>query len=181
MYEDYIPRKKVSEEVAIELNVSHRTILNWIQKGKKITQLEESFEKVKRGNRIIYFIDEAGYSYICNRYKGIKLATIEYDFKEVLIPFLNEIGLKVEYQKTILTYRVDFYIPEINTVIEYDEEYHRQKKVSVYDIKREAEIVNATGCSFLRIPANYGTIKALGYISHVLIEKCLQGEIRGTK
>lgn len=171
MFDDEIYITHNSEKVALDFNLSHQTIVKWIKDAiKNHPQLESSFQKTKENKRIVYVIEEAGYSYLCNRYHGIKPASREYFFKESITPFLNELGYEVEYQKTILKYRVDFYIPELNMVIEHDEEYHRQKKVSQYDIKREKEIINHTECEFVRIPANFDTIKALGYVAEVIFK-----------
>ena len=144
MFDDEIYITHNSEKVALDFNLTHQTIVKWIKDAiKNHPQLESSFQKTKENKRIVYIIEEAGYSYLCNRYHGIKPASREYFFKESITPFLNELGYEVEYQKTILKYRVDFYIPELNMVIEHDEEYHRQIKVSQYDIKKEKEIVKA--------------------------------------
>jgi very-short-patch-repair endonuclease len=172
--------KHNSEEVATTFGLSHHTIVKWIMRAMmRHPDMSASFTKIVRNKQISYEIDEAGYDYLCNIYKGIKPASHEYFFKECVIPFLNEMGYDVEYQKTILTYRVDFYIPQLNMVIEYDEDYHRQVKVSEYDKKREADIQAAIGCLFLRIPARYDTIRALGYISSIILQRCL--EIENTK
>lgn len=167
--------KHLSEDVAKEFQLTHNTIVKWIRYAiKHYPQLNDSFEQAVDNKRTVYIIDEAGYDYLCNRFKGIKPVTRESEFKDTLIPFLNAMGYEVEYQKTILQYRVDFYIPVLNIVIEHDEEYHRQAKVSQYDIKREAAIKDCLHCEFVRIPAKYDYIVALGYIATKIVEKCLE-------
>jgi very-short-patch-repair endonuclease len=176
MYDEDFNVTYDSEKVAMDFNITHTTLVKWIREAlKKYPQLKDSFIGAKQGKRLTYTIDEAGHSYLCNRKMGMKPASSEYEFKFCIIPFLNEMGYYVEYQKTILTYRVDFYVPQLNLVIEYDEDYHRRTIVSQYDIKREQDIITATGCEFARIPARYDTIRALGYIAEVVYKIRLNG------
>lgn len=166
-----------SEDIAYDFNLTHDTIKRWIKKAiQRHPELKTSFSKATKNRKVVYEIDDAGYDYLCNIYKGVKPASSEYLFKEALFPFIDELGYTIEYQKTILSYRVDFYISELNMVIEHDEEYHRQVKVSQYDKTRETYIINATGCVFVRIPAQMETIRALGYISKIITLELLKSE-----
>ena len=67
--------------------------------------------------------------------------------KETLKPF----GIKIESQKPIFNgkYRADFYLPEYNLVIEYDEQYHKFQQEE--DKQREEEIKNELHCEFIRL------------------------------
>lgn len=51
----------------------------------------------------------------------------------------------------VLGYFVDYYEPNYNVVIEYDDRNHRRKLVAEKDIIRQAEIEAHLGCTFLRI------------------------------
>lgn len=176
MYDnDMIQVSYNSEDIAIQLNLTHLTVTNWIRYAiKKFPEMKDSFREIIRMKRKVYIIDQAGYSYICNRYRGMKPASSEYEFKNCIMPFLTEMGYDVVYQKTILTYRVDFYVVQLNMVIEYDEDYHKRKTVSQYDTKREYDIKTSTGCEFVRIHARYDTIRALGYIANQIYKRKLE-------
>ena len=73
--------------------------------------------------------------------------------KELLFEInLNEIfdGItKVIAQYPVLRYRVDFFLPELNIAIEYDEAHHKYKKQQ--DIKREQEIMGFLNCKIIRV------------------------------
>src|SRR5690606_40323975 len=47
---------------------------------------------------------------------------------------------KVETQFPVLDYRVDFYLPEVNLVVEFDENDHKYGKRPEKDKQREKEI-----------------------------------------
>ena len=57
-------------------------------------------------------------------------------------------GYEILKEYKVLNYRVDWYIPELNIVIEFDEEHHKNQIKE--DRKREHEIKNHLGCIFLR-------------------------------
>ena len=48
-------------------------------------------------------------------------------FKEMLEETLDELKIRVEHQYPAGKYRIDFFIPEYNLAIEYDESYHELK------------------------------------------------------
>ena len=52
-------------------------------------------------------------------------------------------------QYSVLNYRVDFYLPQIGLVIEYDEKYHSSYVLN--DKKRQDEIKKHLNCEFIRI------------------------------
>lgn len=55
-------------------------------------------------------------------------------------------------QYQVLNYRIDFYIPELNIAVEYDEHQHKRVKIEEADAIREAEIKRELGCVFIRVP-----------------------------
>jgi phage anti-repressor protein/very-short-patch-repair endonuclease len=81
------------------------------------------------------------YKYICEL-DGIEVLYEPKTRKELLFEInINEIlqGItKIIPQYQVLNYRIDFYLPEINLAIEYDEKAHESKTIS--DNKRELEI-----------------------------------------
>lgn len=70
---------------------------------------------------------------------------------------LNEVtGWKGKHAKdggevTIGGFWVDYYEPELNLVIEWDEPHHRYEKKKKQDAYRARYIIKKTGCRFLRI------------------------------
>ncbi|MGL4998928.1 MAG: hypothetical protein ACRC5T_08190, partial [Cetobacterium sp.] len=74
----------------------------------------------------------------------------EYDFSILLKSVLEEFNVEVLEQFTVLKYRLDFYLPDFNLAIEYDEKNHRSEKSIKKDLEREKEIKEALGCEFLR-------------------------------
>ena len=69
-------------------------------------------------------------------------------FEINLVELLKDV-VKIETQYSVLNYTVDFYIPELNLVIEYDEKWHNQ--YIEQDKKRENEIIDALNCDFIRV------------------------------
>ena len=69
-------------------------------------------------------------------------------FEINLVELLKDV-VKIETQYSVLNYTVDFYIPELNLVIEYDEKWHNQYLEQ--DKKREDEIIDALNCDFIRV------------------------------
>lgn len=78
-------------------------------------------------------------------------------FKEMLEETLNELKIKVEHQYPAGKYRIDFFIPEYNLAIEYDESYHELKIKE--DSEREKEINKILGCDFVRCSFKDSNIK----------------------
>jgi very-short-patch-repair endonuclease len=98
----------------------------------------------------MYILTEKGKNYMLERYKrhlshGTKF---QKEF-EILLEKTLEGIVKIDKQLSVLRYRVDFYIHNLNLAIEYDEEYHTYQKE--YDELREKEIKDTLGCTFIRI------------------------------
>lgn len=91
----------------------------------------------------------------------------EIEFKDELFDFFKSIGLNVLHQNTVGKYRVDFYVPYLNLVIEYDESEH-----SNYDVNnekaREVFILNALKCKIVRISDKNSNAYNLGLITKEL-------------
>lgn len=68
-------------------------------------------------------------------------------FYGLLSSFAKTRKISVLRQYSIQTYKIDFYIPELNLAIEYDGENHPY----LDDQKREEELKMALNCAFLRI------------------------------
>ncbi len=109
--------------------------------------------------------------------KGVAVVTAALPRKEIrfvaeLYAYLNVLGIVMETQKYIGTYRVDAYIPEYNLVVEYDETHHTHKANSVEDIKRAQYLFEALGCTILRIPEDMLLGEALAHVQKHLGTKC---------
>ena len=77
----------------------------------------------------------------------------ELSFGEQLEETLKPLGIKIKTQKSMFggKYRIDFYLPEYNLAIEYDEEHHNEEEKKIKDKIREEEIKNELHCEFIRL------------------------------
>ena len=84
---------------------------------------------------------------------GIKFERKENRFREQLKETLSPLNIKIETQKSIYggKYRIDFYLPEFNLAIEYDEQQHNNDIHRTKDKQREEEIKNELHCDFIRL------------------------------
>lgn len=75
----------------------------------------------------------------------------EIEFGQKLKNTFNPLNIEIESQKPMLNgkYRIDFYLPEFNLAIEYDEEQHKYHQEE--DKQREEEIKKVLGCKFIRL------------------------------
>lgn len=71
------------------------------------------------------------------------------------------------HQNTVGKYRVDFYIPYLNLVIEYDESEHSNYNIN-NEKAREAFILNALKCKIIRISDKNSNAYNLGLITKEL-------------
>jgi very-short-patch-repair endonuclease len=73
----------------------------------------------------------------------------EYQF-DLLLESIVPDGLKIEKQFSLGNYRIDFYLPSIQLVIEFDEEHHKQ--YAKYDDMRQTAITELLpNVSFIRV------------------------------
>lgn len=84
--------------------------------------------------------------------KYLKILRKEERFKLNLETCLQGITLVLS-QFPYLNYYIDFYLPEINLAIEYDEYHHTSKATKRLDELRQREISNHLGCDFIRVRA----------------------------
>ena len=83
-------------------------------------------------------------------YRVLRFNSKEGTFGERLKLILQGI-CKVETQFPVLDYRVDFYLPEVNLVVEFDENDHKYGKKPEKDKQREKEIQQHLKCRFVRV------------------------------
>lgn len=93
----------------------------------------------------------------------------EIKFKKLLLEmFENIYEIKTQYK--ILGYKVDFYILELNLVIEFDEERHKYSKEK--DDKRQEEIKKEINCEFIRISEFDSNAKVFNKVLRFINKSC---------
>lgn len=105
--------------------------------------------------------------------KGVAVVTTALPRKEIrfaaeLYAYLSVLGIVMETQKYVGTYRVDIYLPEYNLVIEYDENHHTHETINIDDVKRAQYLHETIGCTILRVPETMMLGEALAYIQKQL-------------
>lgn len=96
---------------------------------------------------------------------GIELKQIhtntrfEISFGDMLIEALKEIKLEVITQYEVGKYKIDFYIPQHNVAIEYDENQHLIRGNQIKDNIRQTYIENKIGAKFIRCDYRDSDIK----------------------
>lgn len=93
---------------------------------------------------------------------------VELEFSNQLTDYLTELDIEVLYQYKVLNYRIDFYLPDLNIAIEYDEEYHMTVKQKNLDKIRQTAIEKEIGCKFIRISVALSVGAALAKIQKEL-------------
>ena len=89
----------------------------------------------------------------CLQKSFYKIAPIkERDFAELLIGILDGIQ-KVVPQFQVGHYIADFYLPDVNVVVEYDESHHEKPSHMARDLARQRIITNMLGSDFVRVKA----------------------------
>ena len=102
-------------------------------------------------------------------------------FNEKLKNILKTMRLTTIFQYPIDKYRVDFYIKEINTVIEYDEDCHKSYSLKK-EQKRQSYIENKLKCKFIRVNNSFTDEEDIGIIifkiadDYVNFKKTTRGE-----
>lgn len=100
----------------------------------------------------------------------LKFTRKEESFYQQLQEFLSGLNLDmvVETQYPVYNYRIDFYLPEYNLAIEYDELRHKSQVDK--DKVRQFQIEAKLNCTFLRIEEGQ-EIKGLGQLASLLFSK----------
>ena len=101
----------------------------------------------------------------------------ETEFMNDLRLFFSPIGVEVLSQYYIGLYRVDFYIPSMNLVIEYDEKDHKGYDSKIEHL-RERFILDKLNCSILRVSDKNENSYNLGLIANFIFNKKKQGVFR---
>ncbi len=129
-------------------------VLRLIHKSQKITEQEKK--------HIVSFFDFTKTEIFISRQ--------ETEFGKELKNFIKTIyNLEVETQYPVKNYRLDFYIPELNLAIEFDEKHHKYQKEK--DEKRENEIKDILNCKFARVFEEQSIGEQLGFVIKAINEE----------
>ena len=98
-------------------------------------------------------INELELLYGCKlKHRGLIYVRDEIIFKDGLLEVCKMLDIEVLFQHSVGKYKVDFYIPSIDYVIEYDEPHHKSRIEE--DLEREEFIKKELKCDFLRIASD---------------------------
>lgn len=106
---------------------------------------------------------------IMNEKVHIVTSRDEVEFYKKLESFLKPFNIKIEKQYSVLNYRIDIYLDKYNLAIEYDENDHKYYSVE-NELKREQEIIDELGCSFIRLSDLNSDEYNLGVVMNKIIE-----------
>lgn len=89
----------------------------------------------------------------------------EIEFLDELEDALSPFNIKGIRQYSVMgnKYRIDYYIPSLNTTIEYDENKHRNYSYEKHE-GRQKEIENQLKCRFIRISENNTNSYNIGFV-----------------
>lgn len=84
------------------------------------------------------------------------------DLLEETLSVYNLSGIR-QYNCCNNSYRIDYYIPELNIAIEYDEDDHKNYTYEQHE-GRQKEIEQELGCKFIRVSDRYSHGYNVGYV-----------------
>ena len=87
----------------------------------------------------------------------------EIEFIDKLEDFLKPYNLTLIRQYSVLNYRIDAYIKELNIAIEYDEDDHKSYTYEQHE-GRQKEIEKELDCKFIRVSDKFSDEYNIGYI-----------------
>ena len=96
------------------------------------------------------FIDYMKEYFNENNITYFEITRKEVEFIKELEDALEPFGIKGKKQYHILRYRIDYYIPNLNIAIEYDENDHSNYSYEAHE-GRQQEIERELGCRFIRV------------------------------
>ena len=97
----------------------------------------------------------------------------EIEFVDSLEKTLEPFDLTIEKQYRVLSYRIDFYIKELNLAIEYDENNHSGYSYEFQE-GRQKEIEHAIGCTFLRLSDHDSDMYNIGLVMKQILTMSLK-------
>jgi len=156
-----------------------RDVNNLIKKDSNLDKyFNESTYKGKRRMEKCLCLTEQGLKILLSSYRGITQEQVEScgikdlnvihtytrfetSFINMLDEALKEIDIEgiTQYSIDEGKYRIDYYIPSLKLVIEYDEEQHNNLVNMRLDEEREDYIIDKLGCKFIRCDYKDSDIK----------------------
>jgi very-short-patch-repair endonuclease len=117
-----------------------------------------------------------------NKYKGVSTVVLnpirkEIEFLDQLEQSLESFSIQGIRQYSILSYRIDFYIPSLNIAIEYDEDNHKHYTYEQHE-GRQLEIENELGCKFIRVSDEKSYAWNIGYVIKKILDYKREKELR---
>ena len=107
------------------------------------------------------------------KHKGLVYVRDEIIFKEGLLEIAKMLDIEILFQYPVGKYKVDFYIPSIDYVIEYDEPHH--KSMIEADLEREEFIKNEIKCKFLRLDSDESIMISTYRVVNLIQNERLKG------
>jgi phage anti-repressor protein/very-short-patch-repair endonuclease len=161
-----VPLKGVSEKVTLYSNGLYRN-----EKGQVIP-VDYILTLVTATNivRVITHNPNTGAIYeFLKKQQGTEIFLVarqrkELEFFTQLKETLEAMHICVETQSSILTYKVDGFIREVNLVIEFDEAYHNTLTQQIKDKDRMDEVIDYTQGNFLRLHGKYSNNVNIGKV-----------------
>ena len=92
----------------------------------------------------------------------------EIEFLHILEGVLDAMGVYGVQQYECEGFRIDFYIPSLNVAIEYDENGHKYYDAETQEARQHI-IVEAIGCTFIRVTDEDSDLWNVGYVIKNLI------------
>ena len=135
-----------SRRVADDFGKQHKHVLEAIENIKKRNPeldkyfIENTYKAGTGKNYKEYLLTKEGKEIIENKFKyNIRSARFEYKFYNLLKEFFpNE---NIICQMPVLSFKVDFYLPFANIIIEYDEKHHKysteKDEIRIKKIRKE--------------------------------------------
>ena len=128
------------------------------------------FSKNNNANKLYQYLCELDEVNVLWSHPTRKEMLFEIDIKEALKGVTTIIS---QYQ--VLNYRIDFYLPDLNIAVEYDEIYHKSNVES--DTKRQLDIENYLQCNFVRVQEGFeleGINKIIKVVLFNILTDCWQ-------
>ena len=94
----------------------------------------------------------------------------EIEFLYKLEEALKSFNIKGIKQYRILTYRIDYYISELNIAIEYDENDHKQYTYKQHELRQKL-IEKELGCRFIRVSDSKSDAYNIGVVMKEIIKR----------
>jgi len=131
------PIEKTEGSRTIKRQIKHYDLSNFYDitaRSKRFDEFNDVLTEISQNDKVNFVV----------KVSPVK----ERNFKTMLEKALNGIE-SFRYQYPVMEYRVDFFFPRLNLIIEFDEDTHKKRLVS--DLIRQREIESKTNYQFIRV------------------------------